>query len=161
MRRRDVVRLLGSALLLCPPMARAQDAASQQHEGKPDDDFRRLIIGTWTFVSSKTINRDGTRSDRWGPDVHGILMFDKRGYFTQVIVRPKSRLFGTSVLSSFGRYAISDGAIVTQIQGSSVTDLVGRVQHRPIAALTEEELNYVNLHSASGSRVEVLWHRAK
>jgi hypothetical protein len=41
--------------------------------------LKEQLVGTWTFVSAIDVHKDGTRTDRWGPNPKGILMFDGNG----------------------------------------------------------------------------------
>ena len=153
MRRRDFIIGLGGTVGWSP------FASSQP--GVSDPDVPRLVAGTWIFVASQTIDADGARTDRWGPDVKGILMFDGQDRFAQIIMRPPSLLFGTRAFSAFGTYSIDRkvNAIITSIEGSSNPGAVGLVQHRTIVTLTDRELRYVNSRTASGEMIESAWRR--
>ena len=38
--------------------------------------LKEQLVGTWTFVSAVDTNKDGTKSDRWGPNAKGLAIFD-------------------------------------------------------------------------------------
>src|ERR1044071_1485483 len=105
---------LGFGLLHLP----ANEGLAQQKSLKDQ------LVGTWTFVSALDVHRDGTKTDRWGPNPKGILMFDGSGRFVQVIHRsdlPKfaasSQNAGTAdefnavmqnLVLSFGTYSVDE-----------------------------------------------------
>ena len=122
-----------------------------------------MLVGAWAFVSLFTIHDDGSKSDRWGPDVKGMLMFDGAGHFAQIITRPKSNFFGVRGFSAFGRYSIdpSGRSIVVSIKGSSNPDVNGATQRRTIVSLNETELKYINMMLVSGAKIEAQWRRLK
>jgi hypothetical protein len=129
-------------------------------DGKP---LGEQLRGSWSFVSSVILRKDGTTVDRWGAEATGIFILDGKGHFTQMITRPDSRLFGAKVVASFGTYTIDEAnkAIVTTIEGSTHPRLVGVVQRRSILSLTADEWKYVNHTTASGNSIEAVWKRFK
>src|ERR1044071_7599438 len=83
-----MVALLGSALATAPESAFGQSAAD--------------LMGTWTVVSNETVQPDGKRTQTFGPNPQGILMFDAGGRYALQLCsseRPKfasnNRLQGT------------------------------------------------------------------
>src|SRR5262245_57644240 len=45
------------------------------------------IVGHWIFVSSIDTNKDGTKTNRFGPNAKGLVMFDPSGRFSFFIAR--------------------------------------------------------------------------
>ena len=45
------------------------------------------IVGTWTLVSNMSVASDGKRTDTFGPNPKGTLMFDDKGHFAVVVMR--------------------------------------------------------------------------
>src|SRR5262245_35817890 len=43
------------------------------------------LTGSWSFVSSINTRKDGTTFERWPPNPKGMLIFDGRGHFSQMI----------------------------------------------------------------------------
>jgi hypothetical protein len=156
MRRWALVYILWCAVAAWPQAVRAQSPETES-------DTLKLLVGAWAFVSMSTIHDDGSKSDRWGPDVKGILIFDGTGHFAQIITRPKSNFFGARGFSAFGRYSVdpSGRQITVLIKGSSNPDVNEATQLRAIVSLTETELKYVNTMLVSGAKIEAHWRRLK
>ena len=116
MERREFMALLGSAAALMPSQVTTAHAMS------PAD----RIIGTWSFVSSVNTRKDGSVVDRWGPNPSGMLMFDARGHFTQIIAGTESRMFGPKTFCGFGSYSLSsvNNVLTTQFNGCSIAKVV-------------------------------------
>src|ERR1700749_4364397 len=94
------------------------------------------IVGTWMLVSI-TLEKDGKKTDFYGPNPQGQLMYDDTGYFSVIITRsdlPKfasnNRESGTpeenkaivqGSLAYFGTYAVSetDKTITSHIVSST------------------------------------------
>ena len=171
MDRRNVLSLsaitaLGLALL-------PTSAVSQQKS------LKEQLVGTWTFVSAIDVHKDGTRSDRWGPNPKGVLMFDGNGRYALMIMRsdlPKfaantsdqgtadeSKAVLKGLIVHFGTYSVNeaDKTVTTRIEGSSFPNLSGMEQKRIISSLTTDELKYTNPATATGTTAEAIWKRAK
>src|SRR5262245_21613839 len=120
------------------------------------------LTGSWSFVSSINTRKDGTSFERWPPNPKGMLIFDGRGHFSQMITS-NDRLFGAKTVASFGKYSVDEAnkVIVMEIQGSTTPKAAGTVQRRNIVLLTDDELKYINPVSSTGMRVEALWRRNK
>jgi hypothetical protein len=156
MRRWAVVYLLWCAVVVWPQVVRAQPAEAES-------DVLTLLAGTWAFVSMSTIHDDGSKSDRWGPDVKGMLIFDGAGHFAQIITRPKSNFFGARGFSAFGSYSVDPSGryIDVSVKGSSNPEANGLTQRRTIVSLTETALRYTNTMLMSGATIEASWRRLK
>jgi hypothetical protein len=124
--------------------------------------IKEQLAGSWRFVSALNTRKDGSSVDRWGPTAIGIFIFDRSGYYSQMITNT-DRIFGPRTVSSFGKYSVDEATktIITKIEGSSTSKMTGVTQRRTILLLTETELRYVNPVTASGTRVEALWRRLK
>jgi hypothetical protein len=152
MRRREFITIVGGATAW-PLAARAQSEPRQS---------TIEITGAWAFVSSVTVNNEnGGRSDRWGPDAKGVLIFDRDGHFAQIIMRHGSGLQIAKSISIFGTYSIDPSIknITMQIDSSSIKRDSGSVQHRRIISLTEKNLVYATAGIASGETLEATWMR--
>ena len=156
MRRWALVYVFWCAVAAWPQVVRAQPAQTET-------DVLKLLVGAWAFVSLSTIHEDGSKSDRWGPDVKGMLIFDGTGHFAQIVTRPKSNFFGARGFSAFGRYSVDPSGrfIVVSIKGSSNPDVNGATQRRSIVTLNETELRYINTMLVSGVEIEAQWRRLK
>ena len=98
------------------------------------------LVGTWTLVSI-TLEKDGTKTDFYGPNPQGQLMYDANGHFSVIITRsdlPKfasnNRELGTpeenkaivqGSLAYFGTYSVSetDKTITSDIENSTFPNL--------------------------------------
>lgn len=141
--------------------------------------LKAQLVGTWTFVSSVDMRRDGTKVDRWGPNPKGMLVFDANGRYVLVINRSDLRKFaansveqGTAeenkavmkgMIVTFGRYSVNeaDKTLTTRVEGGSFPNLYGGTQKRVITSLTADELKYTNPATTTGTTAEVVWKRAK
>lgn len=135
------------------------------------------IQGSWTLMSA-TVSQDGKTRNIFGSNPRGIMSFDARGRFIQVIVSadlPKftsqSREKGTAEenqavvqgsIAFFGGYSVGNGGIVNlHIEGSTFPNMSGSDQQRAIR-ISGDDLTWANATPAVGSGVaEQLWKRAK
>src|SRR5690349_8908656 len=46
------------------------------------------LVGTWEAVSIVNTAKDGAKTDVFGPNVKGILIFEANGRFAQIVMRP-------------------------------------------------------------------------
>ena len=94
------------------------------------------LVGTWTLVSI-TLEQDGKKTDFYGPNPQGQLMYDATGHFSVMITRSdllkfasNNRETGTAEenkaivqgsLAYFGTYTVSetDKTITTHIESST------------------------------------------
>lgn len=171
MNRRSILCIAAAAALglgLLPGAGAAQQKS-----------LKEQLIGTWTFVSAIDVHKDGTRTDRWGPNPKGILMFDGNGRYALMIMRSDLPKFaaktsdqGTAdenkavlkgLIVHFGTYSVNeaDKTLTTRIEGSSFPNLSGVDQKRIISSLTGDELKYTNPATATGTTAEAIWKRVK
>ena len=157
-----VLALVGAALAIAPETAFGQSAAD--------------LVGTWTVVSNETVNADGTRTQTFGPNPQGILMFDAGGRYALQLCsseRPKfasnNRLQGTpeeykaavqGCNPHWGRYSVADGSIVFKIEHAMFPNWEGIEQKRAFS-LSGDELKYRVVAASGGGTAELVWKRAK
>jgi hypothetical protein len=171
MNRRNILALY--ALALCAGTTTTSGVVAQQKS------LKEQLIGNWTFVSSIDTNRDGTKTDRFGPNPKGLVMFDASGRFSFLISRASIPKFavnnvnqGTAeenkavlqgMISYFGTWSVDEASktLTTNIEAGSFPNLNGGSQKRTITALTADDLKYTNPATTAGTSSDVVWKRAK
>jgi Lipocalin-like domain len=171
MNRRD--KLLLYALALCVGTTTTSGAMAQQKS------LKEQLIGNWTFASSIDTNKDGTKSNRWGPNARGQLMLDPSGRFSFLISRASIPKFavanvnqGTAeenkavvqgMIAYIGTWSVDDASktLTTNIEAGSYPNLNGGTQKRIITSVTADELKYTNPATTTGTSSDVVWRRAK
>ena len=136
----------------------------------------RDLEGTWTLVSAVT-EQGGARTDVFGPDPVGTLVFGADGRYTLVFLRrdlPRfaagNRVSGTpdenraivhGSVAHFGTYAVDEAgkALIFRIEASTFPNWTGAEQRRAFA-LRGDELTYTSPGSA-GAAAQVTVRRAK
>jgi hypothetical protein len=164
----SILALMALGLALLPGNAIAQQKS-----------LKDQLVGTWTYVSSVDVRKDGTKVDRWGPNAKGMFVFDAVGHYVLVINRADLPKFASNsvdqgtaeenkavmqgMIVTFGTYSVSetDKTLNTKVEGGSFPNLFGGNQKRIIASLTAEELKYSNPATTTGTAAEVVWRRAK
>jgi len=74
MNRRDVIGL--SAITALGFVVLPSSVLSQEKSLKDQ------LVGTWAFVSAVETNKDGVKSDRWGSNPKGLIIFDANGRYS-------------------------------------------------------------------------------
>src|ERR1700730_7359488 len=87
-RRNSILSLY--AFVLCVGTMTTSSAMAQQKS------LKEQLIGIWTFASSIDTNKDGTKTNRWGPNAKGQLMLDPSGRFSFMISRASIPKFAAS-----------------------------------------------------------------
>jgi Lipocalin-like domain len=161
------------ALVLCVGAMTASSAMAQQKS------LKEQLIGIWTFASSIDTNKDGTKTNRWGPNAKGQLMLDPSGRFSFLISRASIPKFAASnvnqgtaeenkavvqgIIAYIGTWSVDDATktLTTNIEAGSYPNLNGGTQKRIITSLTADELKYTNPATTTGTSSDVVWRRAK
>jgi hypothetical protein len=171
MNRRNMLALY--ALALCLGTTTTSGAIAQQKS------LKEQLVGNWTFVSSIDTNKDGTKTDRFGPNAKGLVMFDPSGRFSFLISRASIPKFaagnvnqGTAeenksvvqgMIAYFGTWSVDEASktLMTNIEAGSYPNLNGGTQKRTITSITADELKYTNPATTAGTSSDVVWRRAK
>jgi hypothetical protein len=171
MNRRNILALY--ALAPCLGTMMISDAMAQQKS------LKEQLIGNWTFVSGIDTNKDGTKTDRFGPNAKGLAMFDASGRFSFLISRASIPKFaagnvnqGTAeenksvvqgIIAYFGTWSVDEASktLTTNIEAGSYPNLNGGSLKRIITSLTADELKYTNPATSAGTSSDVVWRRAK
>ena len=137
------------------------------------------LVGTWTLVSANQVSKEGVKSDRWGPNPKGLIIFDANGRYSFMISRSDIPKFaannvnqGTAeenksvvqgIIANIGTWSVDEASktLTTNIEGGSFPNLNGNSQKRIIISLTADELKYTNPASTTGTVAEAMWKRAK
>jgi Lipocalin-like domain len=141
--------------------------------------LKEQLIGTWTFVSAVETNKEGVKSDRWGPNAKGLIIFEANGRYSFMISRsdiPKFAVNNASqgtaeenkavlngIIANIGTWSVDETTKIftTNIEAGSFPNLNGNSQKRVVSSLTADELKYTNPASSAGTVAEAVWRRAK
>jgi hypothetical protein len=140
---------------------------------------RRQLVGTWRFVSTHLQRGDGSKTELYGPNPNGILIFTSDGYFALTNTRPGRPRFasgntmeGTAeeymatvkdTVAYFGTYVVDEANATysIHIEGSSFPNYEKTTQRRPFT-IAGDTLTFVNpVPTISGSVVHATLKRAK
>jgi hypothetical protein len=146
-----------------PSAARAQSA--------------RDLVGTWELVSGIT-EKDGKKSETFGANAKGILIFDATGRFSIVFIAaglPKfasnNRSQGTAdenkaivggSIAQFGTYVVNeaDKSFTFRVVRSTFPNREG-TELRLAFTVSADDLMFTDPHSSAGGAGTVTWKRAK
>jgi hypothetical protein len=141
--------------------------------------LKEQLVGTWTFVSAVETSKDGAKSERWGSNPKGLIIFEANGRYAFMISRSDIPKFaannvnqGTAeenkavvqgIIANIGTWSVDEASktITTNIEAGSFPNLNGNSQKRIISSLTMDELKYTNPASTTGTVAEAVWKRAK
>jgi hypothetical protein len=172
MNRRTVLGLMTTALL-CTGVA---FSASQAPAQTP---LKEQIVGTWLIVSVDSTAPDGKKSQIFGPNPKGFLIFAANGQYAQIIVNPdvpkfkvNNRLKGTpeenmaavhGTTANFGTWTIDEASktITVRNAGGMFPNGAGEESKRIVSSATADELRLSTPLTAAGLRSDNVWRRAK
>ncbi|MBN3780451.1 lipocalin-like domain-containing protein [Burkholderia lata] len=161
-----VSRLVLLGLALQSGVALSQQSLDQQ------------LAGAWAYVSVDTVHPDGSRTPMYGPNPHGLVIFDGHGHYALVNSRgdlPKyvsnDRMNGSAEeyravvqgsIAHFGTYVVNeaDKTITFRIDTSTFPNWNGVEQRRPFV-LSGDELRWTTPAASGGGSGEVVLRRAK
>lgn len=136
------------------------------------------IVGTWTLVSSVT-EKDGIKTDQFGPGAKGMMVLDSAGHFMLTIIGPdlpkfasNNRAGGTSEenkavisksIAMIGDYSVStsDKTLTFKVDTATFPNWNGTEQKRLLSPISNEELKYITPSASSGGVGTVTWRRVK
>jgi hypothetical protein len=113
------------------------------------------LVGTWSLVSV-TFERDGKKTDFYGPNPQGQMMFDPNGLISFIVTRPDLPKFASSnrqtgtpeenkavvqvSLAYFGTYSVSetDNTVTVHIESCSFPNWNGIDQKRSFTISGDE-----------------------
>ena len=136
----------------------------------------RDLVGAWVNISNINIRPDGTRTETFGPDSKGMIIFDASGRYVSVTTSanlPKfasgNRNTGTpeenkavvqGSIAHFGTYSVADKVITLKVEGGTWPGWTGTDQKRPIMSFAGDEIKW-SVAASIGGTTEVGWRRAK
>jgi len=136
------------------------------------------IIGTWQMVSNITTSPDGSKTETWGSNPKGMIIFERNGRMASVTTRSGIAKFasnnrGTGTadenkavvqgsIAYFGTYSVNeaDKSVTYQIDGATFPNWQGTTQKRTIAFSGEEFTQSLAAGSAGGA-VDIKYKRVK
>jgi hypothetical protein len=134
------------------------------------------LVGTWEAVSIVNTAKDGAKTDVFGPNVKGILIFEANGRFAQIVMRPglpkfasDNRLQGTPEENKaivqgsqayFGTYSVADKIITLHVEASTWPAWTGTDQKRVFTSFAQDEFTFT-LAAAIGGTNTAVWRRAE
>jgi hypothetical protein len=172
MNHRSILGLTTAALLCTGIVFSASQAPAQQS-------LKEQVVGTWLVVSVDNTAPDGKRSQIFGPNPKGLLIFSANGQYSQIIVNPdvpkfkdNNRLKGTpeentaavhGTTANFGTWTIDETSktITVRNAGGMFPNGAGVESKRIISSVTGDELRLSNPLTAAGMRSDNVWRRAK
>ena len=136
------------------------------------------LVGTWTLVSV-TPEQNGKKTDHYGPNPQGQLMFDPNGHFSEIITSSDDSKFASSnrqaetpeqnksvaqrSIAFFGTYSASDAdhTLNFHVEGGTFPNWNGTDRKRAIK-LSGDELSWSATTPSVGSgTVYTVWKRVK
>jgi Lipocalin-like domain len=171
MDRRSVLTIGAAAGLgLLPRSAMAQSKT-----------LKEQIVGDWTLVSWVQTHADGSKNYRFGNNPKGINTFSPAGHFSLIILQPdlpkissndpmkpsaeEAEAIVRGSIAYYGTYSVDETSktIDMQLDGTTLTNQLGRTQKRSIDLISADEMRYSNPTAVGGGgagKIEVVWKRA-
>jgi len=167
MNRRNTLAAISASLLLLSLAMPAGDAAAQGSKS---------LVGSWAPVSAVTTDASGKKTDTFGPNPRGLLVFTSDDRYTLTIMRASLPRFASNnrnkgsaeenqavvagSIAHFGKYKVEDKAIVFNVESSTYANWDGSPQRRPFN-VSGDQLKYsVPVASVSGT-ADLVWKRIK
>ena len=163
-------------LRLIVPVAAVSVLLSSAAASGAETRTARDLVGTWTLVST-VAQQGGTKTDMFGPDPSGTLVFGSDGHYALIFLRrdlPKvasdsrtsatpdeSRAIAQGSIAHFGTYTVDETGevLVLRIEGSTFPNWDGAEQRRAFS-LSGDELTYTSPGS-TGVATQVTMRRVK
>jgi Lipocalin-like domain len=136
------------------------------------------LVGAWSFVSVTAERADGSKTEIFGANPKGIMVFTPDGHFSLFQSRAEiPRLAANDrakatpeeaiavmqgSIAYYGTYSVneSDKTMTVKIEASTFANLVGPEQKRIITSLTADELHFINPRTPAGVTLHTVWKRA-
>jgi len=167
MNRQNTLAAIASSLLLVSLAGPARDAAAQG---------AKSLVGSWAAVSAVNTDASGKKTDTFGPNPRGLLVFTSDGRYTLTIMRASLPKFAANnrnkgsaeenqgvvagSIAHFGKYKVEDKAIVFSVETSTYANWDGASQKR-LFTVSGDQLKYTVPAASVGGTAEVVWKRVK
>ena len=135
------------------------------------------LVGTWSNTSNVILQKDGSKTNVFGPKGAGMAIFAANGRFAIVNINPdtpkfasNSRAQGTPEenkaaalggIALYGTYMVTaDKVINFKVEGSTYPNWTGTEQKRTVTSFKADEFKWT-LPASIGGTGEVTWKRIK
>jgi hypothetical protein len=137
------------------------------------------LVGTWALVSVISEADDGNKTEPFGSDPKGMIMFSSEGHFSlfqskaeipriaandRAKATPEeARAIVASAIAYYGTYSVSeaDKTILVKVNASTFANVAGGAeQKRIITSLTADELKFTNPRTPASVTLRTTWKRA-
>ena len=140
--------------------------------------LKEQLVGSWIVVSVDNTAPDGKKSQTFGPNPKGMLIFGANGHYSQTIVDPgvpkfkiNNRLKGTpeenaaavhGTTTSFGTWTVDEASktITVRNVGGMFPNQAGTDSPRTVTSITADELKLSTPVTATGLRSDNVWKRS-
>ena len=144
--------------------------------GAQQKSLKDQMVGNWTLVSTTNTAPNGAKSELFGPNPKGLLIFESNGRFSQISMRSDLPKFGTNnratgtaeenkaviqgSIAYFGTYSVNeaDKSFTVQVEGATFPNWTGTAQKRGLS-ISGDELTFINAAGSSGGSNEVKYKR--
>lgn len=166
------IKSLFTATCLAALSLTTSDAQAQQDSA----DIAKQVIGAWSLVS-QYIEKEGTRTERFGTNPKGTVIFADNGRFAAILLRSdlpeiasNNPLTGTAdeykaiaqgSAAYFGTWTVDpEGAILTHVEGSTFPNWDGQDQKR-VTSLSGDEMRFCVPSQMAGGISCTVWRRLR
>ncbi len=174
LRRGKVKRMTLKNKVLAVVAVIAFSACSSVFAGKENS-----VVGTWRMISA-TVESQGIKSNAYGPDPHGWLVFTPELTFVEVLTDPRVPAFRSNVrgegtdeenraamaggIGFFGRYTVDQNGEFTgnTVEGATFPNWVGAVRTRDDLQLKVVGNRMVeDFRRPDGAKVHIVFERVR
>jgi hypothetical protein len=144
-----------------------------------EETIAKRIVSAWTLVAVTAERADGSKTEPFGTNPKGIIIFTDSGHFSLFQSRadiPKlagndrskataeeARAVVGGSIAYYGTYSVNetDKSLSVTLDGATFANLLGVAQRRDITSLTADELRFSNPRTPSGMTLQTVWRRAQ
>jgi hypothetical protein len=137
------------------------------------------IVGAWSLVAVTADLANGNKSEPFGADPKGTIIFTSDGHFSlfqsraelpKISTNDRTKATteeATAIISGsiayFGTYSVNEGdrSLSITLEGSTFPNLLGLAQKKIITSLDSTELKFANPQTPSGMTLQTMWKRSQ